>query len=414
MNYKEIILNKLLDKFEKSKSYTEDVNRRIILKLENLKQYDIQKYEEKMLFHEVVKTLKNKGIIDFKWEKFEEENIMEEIWLIKENIDQAYSEINRENPKQNYKEILKGLDETNFQQKWIKIFTEEMKQYMEKYEKENSLLPKRKYKEIIIALQEIDKMQSTDKTMAVLKRIFSIRCYNNSKIFEKEIEKNVVRIIKKYYTDDNLDISELNDDELLAEIGIVRYPEILEFCGNMKCILKGKQLDFTDVTIGNYINSYTVLNMENVELIGVNKVIFIENKTNYISYIENKKSDEFVIYHGGVYSPIKGEFFKKIYEAVKKKLESKTSETIFYHWSDIDIGGFSIFTRLRDNIIKELIPFKMDKATLIEYKNSWQYFGEEYKNRLSKLKDLPRYECFYDLIDFMLENNVRLEQESII
>ena len=37
MNYKELILNKLLDKFEKSKSYLENTNRRIILKLDNLK-----------------------------------------------------------------------------------------------------------------------------------------------------------------------------------------------------------------------------------------------------------------------------------------------------------------------------------------------------------------------------------------
>ena len=33
--------------------------------------------------------------------------------------------------------------------------------------------------------------------------------------------------------------------------------------------------------------------------------------------LEIQEKDEFVIYHGGVYSPIKGEFFRKIYEAVK-------------------------------------------------------------------------------------------------
>ena len=453
MNYKELILNKLLDKFEKSKSYLENTNRRIILKLDNLKEYNIQNYEEKVLFHEVVKDLKNKGLVDFSWVKFEQDNIMEQIWLIKENVEMAYAEIKRTNPKQSYIEIFENLNKAYFSQNWIQTFKIEMLQYMEKYEKENTLLPKAKYKEIIRALQEIDGLQCSNvtedyriemreeaeqsKTIAqniILKRIFSIKCYNNSKFFEKEVQSNLIRIIKKYYKNENLDLTELNDDELLAEIGIVRYPEIIEFCGNMKCLINGKELEFSDVCKGSYINSYSVLNMKKIELIGVKRVVFIENKTNYISYIENKKKDEFVIYHGGVYSPIKGEFFRKIYEAVlNNNVKCDNDEAIynnevkqnncnlnqmndveFWHWSDIDIGGFNIFTRLRDNIIPQLKPLKMDVATLVENKSSWQSFDLDYKDRLLKLRQMKRYECFFDVIDFMLENNVRLEQESLI
>ena len=119
-----------------------------------------------------------------------------------------------------------------------------------------------------------------------------------------------------------------------------------------------------------------ILNMKDIKLIGVKKILFIENKASYISYIRNKKSDEFVIFHGGVYSPVKGEFFRKIYEA------SLLNETCYYHWSDIDLGGFYIFARLRDNIIKELKPYKMDIDTLLEYKDSWQHFDEKYKKKL--------------------------------
>ena len=465
MNYKELILNKLLDKFEKSKSYLENTNRRIILKLDNLKEYNIQNYEEKVLFHEVVKDLKNKGLVDFSWVKFEQENIMEQIWLIKENVEMAYAEIKRINPKQSYIEIFETLNKAYFRQDWIQTFKIEMLQYMEKNEKENTLLPKSKYKEIIRALQEIDGLQCSDmtedydksttmkktedyrvemreeaeqsKTIAqntMLKRIFSMKCYNNSKFFEKEVQSNLIRIIKKYYKNENLDLTELNDDELLAEIGIVRYPEIIEFCGNMKCTINGKELEFSDVCKGSYINSYSVLNMKKIELIDVKRVVFIENKTNYISYIENKEKDEFVIYHGGVYSPIKGEFFRKIYEAgvdnnvkcnndeiiqnksnlTNNKYAGKKCDVEFWHWSDIDIGGFNIFTRLRDNIINQLKPLKMDVATLVDNKSSWQSFDLDYKERLLKLRQMKRYECFFDVIDIMLENNVRLEQESLI
>lgn len=164
MNYKELILNKLLDKFEKSKSYLENTNRRIILKLDNLKEYNIQNYEEKVLFHEVVKDLKNKGLVDFSWVKFEQENIMEQIWLVKKNVEKAYREIKRTNPKQSYIEIFETLNKAYFRQDWIQTFKIEMLQYMEKHKKENTLLPKAKYKEIIRALQEIDRLQCSDMT----------------------------------------------------------------------------------------------------------------------------------------------------------------------------------------------------------------------------------------------------------
>lgn len=412
MNYKQIVLNILLDKYEKSKSYLENVNRRVIIKADNIKQYNIENFEEKVIFHETIKELKNKNIIDFDWIRFEENNILNQIWLIKENINKAYEEICRKNPKRSYQEILEILENIEFKQKWIQQFSVYIKEYMKNNQKEHNLLPCEKSKEIIRALQEIDRMQCQSKTNNVLKRIFSIKCYNDSKFFEREIEKNLVRIMKEYYNteEENLDIAELTPDELLAEIGIVKYPEVIEFCGNMKCEINSKELVFLDETLGNYINSHTIMNIQDIELINVNKIIFIENKTNYINYIQNKKEDEFVIYHGGMYSPIKGEFFKKVYEA-SKKVEK---EIKYYHWSDIDIGGFKIFTRLRDNVIRELVAYKMDKDTLIKYQDNWQIFNEKYAKKLLTLRSLENYSCFFEVIDFMLQKNIKLEQESII
>lgn len=407
MSYKELILNKLLDKYEKSKSYLEDVNRKIILKLSELKQYNIENYDEKMLLHEVVKELKSKDLIDFNWIKFEEENILDKVWLIKEKIDLAYEEVKRDNPKHIYLEILREFENVKFQSAWLQEFQKDIIGYMNKNKKENSLLPNEKMKDIISALKAIDDMICSNNSEPILKRVFSIKCYNNSKYFEKEIESYIIRILKKYYTCDNLVMSELNNDEILAVVKITKYPEVIEFSGNIKCILENGEIVFSDIAIGNYINSQTIANVKNIELINVNKIIFIENKTNYINYIQTKKVAELVIYHGGVYSPIRGEFFKKIYKACNPNIQ-------IYHWSDIDIGGFSIFTRLRDSIIKNLIPYKMDKRTLIENKEGWQSFSEDYRKRLEKLKGNEKYSCFFETIDFMLENNVRLEQEILI
>lgn len=172
--------------------------------------------------------------------------------------------------------------------------------------------------------------------------------------------------------------------------------------------LKGEKLTISSQTKGSYINAYTIENMENIELKGINKIIFIENKANYIDYIEHKKENELVIYHGGFYSPIKGKLFEKIYNTTKNK------KIKYCHWSDIDIGGIKIYTRLRDNIIPDLHPYKMDKQDLIENKKYAQTIDAKYKKMLENLKQEEKYSIFYDTIDYMLENNIKLEQESMI
>ncbi len=402
MNTKEIILNKLLDKYEKSKSYTETVNRKIAVKMSNIKEYKVEDYEQRELWNSVLLDLQQKELIGFKWEKFEVNNIIEEVWLIKENIPQVYEELGRLNPKKGYKIILGRIQNCKFSQEWLKNFQNDMIQYMTEKQKENALLPLEKSSEIIKALKEIDKMLIKSKNPMILKRVFSIKCYNDSKYFERNIEKNVTRILKKY-----LCLERLKEDEILSEVGIVKYPEIIEFCGDIKCIIKGREVKYSSITDGSYINGIAIENIDRVEIgCNINKIIFIENKANYINYIQSKKDNELVIYHGGFYSPIKGEFFRKIYNS------SKNIEC--FHWSDIDIGGFEIFTRLRDNIIPELKPIKMDIDTLLEYKNRAILFDTGYHDELTKLKADKKFEIFWDVIDYMLENNVKLEQEAII
>lgn len=146
--------------------------------------------------------------------------------------------------------------------------------------------------------------------------------------------------------------------------------------------------------------------MEKLEIVNTNKVIFIENKANYIDYIQNKKKDnELVIYHGGMYSPNKGEFFKKIYSAGKN--------IKYYHWSDIDIGGFKIFIRLKE-IIPELIPYKMDKIAFLSKKDYWIEMDLGYFKKMQNLKNDEKYNIFYDVIEEMLEHKSKLEQEAFI
>ena len=146
--------------------------------------------------------------------------------------------------------------------------------------------------------------------------------------------------------------------------------------------------------------------MKNLKVKNANKIIFIENKANYRDYIQNKiNKGEFVVYHGGMYGEVKGQFFKKLYEATK--------ESEFYHWSDIDIGGFKIFARLK-KIIPNLKTYMMDTEAFYRKRQYWKEMSKEYREKLARLKEQEEYSYFYDVIDEMLKNNSKLEQEAFI
>ena len=71
MNYKKIILNRLLDKYESSKSLTNTSNRRVMLKANSIKEYNIEDYEIKKLFHDVIFDLEKKELVFYSWKKHE-------------------------------------------------------------------------------------------------------------------------------------------------------------------------------------------------------------------------------------------------------------------------------------------------------------------------------------------------------
>ncbi len=67
-----MILNALLDKYEASKSLVEKCNRRILLKVEAMEEYDIEDFEAKTLFHDVIFDLEKEGLVLYAWKKHEE------------------------------------------------------------------------------------------------------------------------------------------------------------------------------------------------------------------------------------------------------------------------------------------------------------------------------------------------------
>ena len=157
-----------------------------------------------------------------------------------------------------------------------------------------------------------------------LERLMSSALYGDSKYFERYIKQkalSILRTLKKREQEDVSADSMPEDDALLLEKGIVRWPEILEFTGRLTVTLEdGHRIDYGAQTYGAYINSETVKHAASVTADGIRRVLFIENKANYVWYISQKPAgDELVILHGGCYSPIKGRWFRLVYEGCRRQ-----------------------------------------------------------------------------------------------
>lgn len=412
MDYKKAILNILLDKFERSKSYLDNgSSRRILLKLfsKEFPDYNIEKPEIRELINSIVKELEAKQLLGFEWLRFEKGNIIEKVWLRPENIDMAYQEAGRPPKSSRALAIHKMVRELkeNISLSWIRKYLEDTESNIEIKKSASPFLPddEKSAQAVLNALKAINDQNNEE----YLERVFSLKCFGDSKFFEKHVRKKVVNIIKKYLLNDFNYIEPLTDDEILAQVGIVRTPEQVDFCGEIVCKLAGEYVDFSVFKHGITINSYTINEIENLDLKSINKVLFIENKANYIDYILKKRNtNELVIFHGGFYSPVKGLFFKKVYESGFK------TGVLFYHWSDLDIGGFRIFQRLKKNIVPELKPFLMDKEAFLSRKRYWTTFDEKYGSVLEGMLEKKEFLEFHDVISKMLEVRSKLEQEAFL
>lgn len=336
MNYEQELLNRLMDKYEKSKAFLTGVfTRKIALTAaqEDWIQRRMENMEEKRLFFAVLKDLKESGLIDYSWERFEQGNLVDKIWLVPDEaaVRACYKRLGRR-PAREEAEALseligqyrRQLPPENSLARFLADYEEELRakgQIRQYFAHEPEL-----NENILKCLIFMEQNQGEQ-----LERLMSSSLYGDSKYFERHVKSKVLvilRALKRREQEEGISDSMPEDDELLLEKGVVRWPEILEFTGRLRVALDdGNVIDYGPQIRGAYINSETVKHAVSVEAEGIRRVLFIENKANYVWYIsQNHSRDELVIYHGGCYSPMKGRWFRMVHEGCRRQAAE------YLHW----------------------------------------------------------------------------------
>ena len=398
--YEKLILNGLIDSYEKSISYV-GLNKKNQNIFFNVNKRSLKDYfnEDGNHYYEINDScieLEDKDFINIKWKNNKKNHIIEKLILNKSNVDKIYNYIGRKEKKEKYGDILEVLNKyklNNEVSDSFIIYVEEkikgnksLKQY---FDIDNKV----ELEEILKGLQAI-----LSNSEEIFLRELSIKLYNNSKRLEM-LEGKIKKIILEFSANGD-ELKEV--EEVFSEFNILKNPSFVYFKGVSEFNINNNKINLKSFPSGIGISSLDIKDIEFLENKHVEKVITIENLTSYNKF--NSKGS-LVIYLGGYHNKARRELLCKIYN------KYKSSE--FFHLGDIDAGGFKILNHLRKSTEIPFKALKMDTDTLLKYKEYAKTLTVNDRKELSRIYELDEYEEFKSVIEVMIKEGIKLEQEII-
>lgn len=390
-DYGKIILNHLFDKYERSvlSKQGSSLNIQIKVKIRKLFiKYDSSDfYNERILIDEACEMLNEQELIKL---NFDQEGIIEIVLNLEPKmVKQGYHLINRKYMLDYTQKNLHDLNELKFKLEWLECFRQAMISKLNEFKSISKYLAvdnSEENKEIFLVL-----INMCEQTEEISFRKFSIKVLKNSKKLEL-IKGKIINIINDYYPH-----SFENEDELFSYFNIIKNPGFIYLNGDIKIKLNGQIIDIGKL---NGPLSLTTANIKLLEIIEIRalNVLTIENLT---SFYDTSLKNTLIIYLGGYHNTLRRELLLKIYDF--------NDSLKFYHFGDIDAGGFYIYYHL---VKRTNIPFKllaMDQETLVKYQDYTRPLTKNDQRRLESLKTAINLE----VIEYMLKHNCKLEQEIV-
>ena len=400
VQYDKQVINKLLDTYENSLLSIGKNKRNVKIELRFTRTVLPEYFDESSFVYENIhiqmRNLEEEGLVRIVWKDQKVDYVIQKVQLNMERLTQAYAFVRR-TPKCNLEEANQALLEEycNGEKGEIPI-TREFDRYLQ--ERLNNHQPVKVY----IELSNIkDTRRLFEALLSVEKnrkpcyiREFSIEHFQDSKYFER-IKNQVAKIFRRFHSEyDSMDTT-----EILAEYGIYHTPNYVYLKGDVMVMIDGEPIKLRTLNQGLGISGEDLRKVTFSDLSRIKQVITIENLTTFFRWHE---PDSLIIYLGGYHNGIRRTLLKKIYQELPR--------ISYYHFGDIDAGGFSILKDLRN---KTGIPFQMyhmDIETLKYYERYGKVLTESDRMRL---KEMEKDEELQEVVSYMLLHNVKLEQECV-
>lgn len=403
-DYQNKILEKLLDKYERSKQNydsTEKLRAIMIKPTDIYKDYDsdYSDIDEQSEFETDISELVNEEYITIR----RKEKIILRIVLNVDSLDKIYTLMKREPRK------LAIQNEINLYKEWIgknELISRYCTHQIELLESGKTAKYKIKVAENLLRLLEF----VLSNRQMILERELSIAVFGDTKIFEKEYRNKLLYVLKTYgnYNDLILEIEEEKDNEkeereeiehsILEELNIYSNPKYVYFKGCAEITFEdGNSYKLSsDIPIALPMDK---LNTIKSFMISDSAIMTVENLASYNRIYEK---DYFVIYLAGYHNIAK--------QLLIKLIASQNDVKEWYHFGDIDPDGFLILENLKK---KTGINFKPVYMSINELKKYEKYTKKLEDNDTTKAQGLINKGLYVDIMEYMLKNNVKLEQEIV-
>lgn len=407
-----LILNRLLDKYENSKHLTQPgaSTRRVMLRIDKkeLPEYQREIAAVRDRYNQAARELERDGLVQLEW--ISGQPVFSHVILELSNVERAYSLAGRQHPRaaaQQVYELIQAVLQ-NVTTPWIAAWRDDVSQTLQQSWKLPSLCKKEG-----AFLADFLKMLSCYDGLAgeiTTVRAFSIRCFQNSKRFEWEFQEDFLRIAERYHRelDELCSQQDMSSRDKLAFLGIYAHPELYQMSGCCSLLTKTGQIDLSPLfPVGIALPSTAVDSITGFSLEMVNRIVFIENKTNYEEYLLTELAqNELVFYHGGFLSPQKHILLEQL-------AASLSDEVDVVFWADIDLGGFQMFERLHQ-IFPQLCPMRMSGQDVERYREFGLARQMAYLQYLQDALNKGQFLLFQGAIEKILHYGVTIEQEVFL
>ncbi len=198
--------------------------------------------------------------------------------------------------------------------------------------------------------------------------------------------------------------------EVLKTLGLVKQPLPLMVAGAGTILMQ----QGPDCTIAR---PYVGVAPRNVRGLAASPawVLTIENLTTFHLVAEaiTGRTDGLVVFTGGMPSPAWVAGFRRLTDTLSQS-------ATFYHWGDIDVGGFRIAARLREVAVPEdasMQPWLMDATTLVGGRDVSDSIRDAMRSAAvsagwSMLQEMPAVTLEQELLEVKLPDTTRTKGKS--
>ena len=396
--YREIILKKMLDKFdrrsasqpnvveserqEQSAGGQERACRRIFLKpTEVYRAYDDYNadYHRKSEIGEAAEFLSGHGFIEVEYLPYSKD--IRRMILVESSVVSAadwleteYGILSRSTLVRRMEELCRRYDAPGL----VKTYTVWLREEVSR----PGVTPDLQHMEDVLRMLSF--LEKNDRTLYV--REASMLVYGDSKYFEEKTMTEVCRVLD-------------GTDTGLARYHVFPGEQEIRIKGAWKISFSGETLNVAAISGGVSLSSRCFPGIRAIEC--GSEVMTVENKTSYERMPEDGRA---YLYLGGFATDEQVSFIKMT--------ASGNPSAHFSHFGDIDAGGFFIHRNLCERTGISFQIYRMGIGELEDqaFANCLHPLTENDRDRLTGLVDDERYR---EVVRYMLEKNVKLEQEIV-